>query len=197
MNIYNWKKPKNVLNWMGEGGVCVSEMVLVDQKSDGSQGKKVPERTVPWTVSINNNDHDVVSVTALKTKSRQSPGTRTLEPWRGFSHQIPHPGGPWHFCPDCWAEAKQGPSSDHKHFQGHNATPRAKWESERQGPGTACAGGQVLTEVTWRCRLRCHRGQAAGARQQTVSGLADAGPRNMGLPRLQGERRGVSAKSGP
>lgn len=32
---------------MGEGGLCVSEMVVVDQKSDGSQGKKVPERTVP------------------------------------------------------------------------------------------------------------------------------------------------------
>ena len=43
MNIYNWKKSENVLNQMGEGGLCVSEMVRVD----GSQGKKVPERTAP------------------------------------------------------------------------------------------------------------------------------------------------------
>ena len=68
MNIYSWKKSENVLNWMEEGGLCVSEMVFVDEKSDGSRGEKVPERTVPWTVSINNNDHDVVSATALKTE---------------------------------------------------------------------------------------------------------------------------------
>ena len=47
MNIYSWKKSENVLNQMEEGGLCVSEMVLVDEKSDGSRGEKVPERTVP------------------------------------------------------------------------------------------------------------------------------------------------------
>lgn len=47
MSIYNWKKSENVLNRMEEGGLCVSEMVPVDEKSDGSRGEKVPARTVP------------------------------------------------------------------------------------------------------------------------------------------------------
>lgn len=56
-----------------------------------SMGKRVPERTVPLIASINNNDHDVVRLTALKTASRQSPETTTPEPPRSFSHQIPNP----------------------------------------------------------------------------------------------------------
>lgn len=62
--LYNQTKSQLML-----GQAWVSDTVLIDQKSDG---EKIPEGTVLPTASINNDDHDAVS---LKTASCQSLGT--------------------------------------------------------------------------------------------------------------------------
>lgn len=88
----------------------------------------------------------------------------------------------------CWAKVKPGPAVT-------TNTPRTQYSTTCQVQIRETRAGDSLCWRVGPGRGEMQMQTGARARQQTGSGLADAGPEHTGLPRLQGEGRWAKSKS--